>query len=118
MPWAITFTNPTAHRLHAGLPSVPLHPTQLYELLAAIGIGLVVDRFGRRRRPSGQAALLWFILYGIARSVIELYRGDAIRGTLVGPLSTSQTIGILSVIAAALLFALRGRRHAVAAARS
>ena len=67
----------------------------LYELGIALVIGVVLDRFGARRRPSGQVALLWFALYGTARSIIELFRGDTIRGTLLGPLSTSQSIGLV-----------------------
>jgi prolipoprotein diacylglyceryltransferase len=40
--------------------------------------------------------------YGVLRSIIEIYRGDSDRGT-VGPLSTSQFIGAVSLVAAGLL---------------
>lgn len=94
-PWAITYTNAIAHRLHPDLPYGPLHPTPVYELLATLAIALVLDRFGARPRRPGDIALLWFALYGVARSIVEIFRGDAIRGTLIGPLSTSQSIGLI-----------------------
>ena len=48
----------------------------------------------------------WVIGYGILRPIIEIYRDDDQRGS-VGPLSTSQFIGLISVVlGVALLVAL------------
>jgi prolipoprotein diacylglyceryltransferase len=66
----------------------------------------------RVRKFSGEVFVGWVMGYGILRSTIELFRGDADRGT-VGPLSTSQFIGLVSsVFVAALLFFLLKRYKA------
>ena len=64
--------------------SFAVHPSQLYdggaELL--ICLLLVATPFGRRL-AGGRRFALWAILYGIARIVTELFRGDTIRGYVV-----------------------------------
>jgi len=53
---------------------------------------------------------VYFLAYPIIRSVIEIFRGDLIRGFVIdGILSTSQFISILIFLAAAVL--LRKRLH-------
>ena len=49
------------------------------------------------RTFSGQVFLGWVLGYGIMRPLIEIVRDDDQRGN-VGPLSTSQFIGIVSVV--------------------
>ena len=51
----------------------------------------------RYRTFSGQVFLGWVLGYGILRPLIEVLRDDDQRGN-VGPLSTSQFIGIVSVV--------------------
>ena len=51
----------------------------------------------RYRRFSGQVFLGWVLGYGILRPLIEIVRDDDQRGN-VGPLSTSQFIGMVSVL--------------------
>jgi phosphatidylglycerol:prolipoprotein diacylglycerol transferase len=77
--------------------SAAVHPTQIYEFLAGLFLFGVVMFLRRVRRFSGMVFLGWVIGYGILRPIIEIYRDDPQRGT-VGPLSTSQFIGITSVL--------------------
>lgn len=97
VPWGITFTSPLAAS-NVGTPlGVTLHPTQLYES----GIELFIFAFllltERRGRPfPGRTFWGYALLYGIARFMIELYRGD-VRGTVFDVLSTSQFLSILVV---------------------
>ncbi len=77
--------------------SVPVHPTQLYESLMGFTIFVVLMWMWRRRKFEGQIFLSFGILYGIGRSLLEIIRDDAERG-VVGPLSTSQFIGIVSTL--------------------
>ncbi len=120
LPWAIRFPQGapafTDHTQNHGLDpsalaSFPVHPTQIYESLAAFGLFALVMLLRRVRTFSGQVFLGWVLGYGVLRSIIEIYRGDADRGS-VGPLSTSQLIGIVSAVAGAVLlyFLLRIRR--------
>jgi len=54
------------------------------------------------RTFSGQVFLGWVLGYGILRPLIEIVRDDDQRGN-IGPLSTSQFIGIVSVVLALAL---------------
>ena len=87
--------------------SLPVHPTQLYESLAGVGLLMLVWAVRRRQRVSGQALAAFALGYGVLRYLIEIVRADPGRGT-VGPWSTSQFIAIVTfAAAAALLFVLR-----------
>jgi prolipoprotein diacylglyceryl transferase len=119
LPWAIQFPKETPawydHVASAGLDKASLHsytvhPTQLYESLAALAVFALCMYFRRVRKFSGQVFLAWVMGYGVLRSFIEYYRGDADRGN-VGPLSTSQFIGIISVVAAAFLLVALLKRY-------
>jgi prolipoprotein diacylglyceryltransferase len=91
------------------LRSLPVHPTQVYELLAALLVFGICMYLRRVRKFSGQVFVAWVVGYGILRPIIEAFRDDDQRGT-VGPLSTSQFIGLVSaVLGIALLIHLMKR---------
>ena len=99
LPWAVVFPD-VARRLHAGLPDVPIHPTQLYMSLNAFAILGVLLLLYRRKRFHGQIIAVYVMLYAISRCFIELVRGDAGRGVLFGGrMSTSQAFCILLGVA-------------------
>jgi phosphatidylglycerol:prolipoprotein diacylglycerol transferase len=111
LPWAVTFTRDVAHRA-TGVPlGEPLHPTQLYLSLNALLLtGLLLWRL-RNKRYDGQVFLWFVVLYGATRSGWETLRGDTVRGFLVpGWVSTSQAIGLASVVIGLALIAWRRRR--------
>jgi len=87
MPWAITF--PLGTR---GDPAqMPLHPTQIYELLLLVCIAVVL-RLLRHDRWRG-AMMWWFlVLYGLGRAAIDMFRGDVDRFVYIGPLNLTQII--------------------------
>jgi phosphatidylglycerol---prolipoprotein diacylglyceryl transferase len=62
----------------------PLHPTQIYEAVGelAIFVALCALRPGLRRRP-GRMLLVYLGLYAVLRFVVEIYRGDLLRGFLI-----------------------------------
>jgi phosphatidylglycerol:prolipoprotein diacylglycerol transferase len=87
LPWAIMFPEGAA-----GAPAgVPLHPTQVYEILVVL---CMVGVFAALKRERWQGTmLLWFlILYGLGRAVTEFWRGDTDHHLYVGPLTLSQLI--------------------------
>jgi prolipoprotein diacylglyceryl transferase len=104
LPWAIRFPAKSPawqDHLGQGLPpdaaySFPVHPTQIYEVLAGLFLFGLLMYLRKVRKFSGMPFLGWVIGYGILRPIIELYRDDKQRGN-IGPLSTSQFIGIVSV---------------------
>jgi phosphatidylglycerol:prolipoprotein diacylglycerol transferase len=83
------------------LPSLPVHPTQLYESAASFGIALFCLLYVHgRKRYDGQVFFVFVALYAVARFLIEFVRSDD-RGGLFG-LSTSQLIGLGLLAAAAV----------------
>ena len=114
-----------------------IHPTQFYESVTTLAIFLLLILFRSRKRYHGQILLLYLMVYPVARSCIEVFRGDKERGALFHwgndtlnaflglpegawvLLSTSQFISLL-VAAAALvtLVVLRRRRLAAEAPAS
>lgn len=92
LPWAVTFTNPNSlARL-----DIPLHPTQLYESLGTFLLFLFLIFLRKKKSFDGQIFWLYALLYSALRFIIEIFRGDQIRGMILGtPLSTSQGIAIL-----------------------
>ncbi|OFZ82383.1 MAG: prolipoprotein diacylglyceryl transferase [Bdellovibrionales bacterium RIFOXYD1_FULL_53_11] len=86
---------------------IPLHPTQLYEATALLVLFIGLYWLGKRKKFDGQVVLTYFMAYPVIRSVIEVFRGDEIRGFVVdGIISTSQFISAL-VFAAALAVFIR-----------
>jgi len=75
--------------------SLPVHPTQLYAALSGVALYLLL-----RAVPTagdGRRFVVLVIGYGVTRSTIELFRGDASRGH-VGALSTSQMLAVVTVV--------------------
>jgi phosphatidylglycerol:prolipoprotein diacylglycerol transferase len=81
LPWAVTF--PVSTQVEMGMPKNPLHPTQVYELLMALGIFVVLSSLLGRFRRRGEVMLGFLLLYGAARFVNEFFRyHDNPRGGL------------------------------------
>ncbi len=70
--WAVHFNHPQS----LAPTGIPLHPAQIYASLADFLIFLILLNAGKKRAFSGQIFLLYFILYGAVRFIIEFYRGD------------------------------------------
>ncbi len=94
LPWAVTFTNPEAHRL-VGVPlNVPLHPTQLYEAAGeAIIFGILYRRFHQRHRP-GAIIGLYLVLYSTVRFLVEFVRAHDQANPYYGPFVAEQWIAL------------------------
>lgn len=109
LPWAVTFTNP-----HSLAPlGLPLQPTQLYSVLSNFSIFLILLWIDKRKKFNGMVFWCYILLYGIFRSIIEIFRGDP-RGHFLffQFLSVSQGIGlIMAVIAVFMLFHLSGNNE-------
>jgi phosphatidylglycerol:prolipoprotein diacylglycerol transferase len=95
LPWAIVFPE-GASTAPAG---VPIHPTQVYEILIMASI-VVLFRILRGKRWRG-TMLLWFVaIYGIGRAATDMFRGDVERYTFIGPVTVTQLICIAAAVAA------------------
>ena len=111
----LTFTDPasTAGHYHLG---VPLHATQLYNMLnAAVMWGVIMFTY-RHRRFYGQVLATFFLYYGFTRFFIEFLRGDDDRGIWFGgAVSTGQVAMVFFFLAGVAVWLLR-RRHPLEAA--
>ncbi|HEY3351837.1 MAG TPA: prolipoprotein diacylglyceryl transferase family protein [Polyangia bacterium] len=105
LPWAVRFPRGSwawrDHLAHgyvdvAAPASLPVHPTQLYLALGGLGLYFVLRAVPAR--GDGRRFAVLVVVYALYRSLIETWRGDANRGS-VGPLSTSQLIAALTLVA-------------------
>lgn len=85
-----------------------LHPTQLYEASALGILFLGLLWVTKRKHFDGQVILTYFMAYPVIRSIVEIFRGDEIRGFVIQDvLSTSQFISLLLFIAATIVLVWR-----------
>jgi len=91
-------------------PGIAVHPTQLYESAGCFLIFCILYFVVRaRRRAYGDVFAAMLILYGIVRSICEIWRDDY-RGVFFGGwVSTSQLISI-PLIVFGLVLLLRPRK--------
>jgi phosphatidylglycerol---prolipoprotein diacylglyceryl transferase len=95
---ASTFTDPVAAE-RTGVPlNVALFPTQLVQMASDLALAaLLTFLFRRKIRPYGSTFLWYVLLYSLTRGLIEIWRGDEVRGLYFGgTLSTSQIVSILA----------------------
>jgi len=111
LPWAVSFTNPKSVAVQNGVPpGTPLHPTQLYEVVANLVLAGLVLVLLRHRRWPGQIWWTYLAVYGGFRTAVETLRGDP-RGTwLGGALSTSQVVGLAAVVVGITMLVIGGVR--------
>lgn len=89
--------------------SLGVHPTQLYESLNGFVLLMLLFVVRRYRKFSGEMFVAFTMGYAVLRYFVENLRADEQRG-MIGPLSTSQFIGVSTFTAGlALLLWLRAR---------
>jgi phosphatidylglycerol:prolipoprotein diacylglycerol transferase len=112
--WTVTYTSPLA-ALWSGAPlGVPLHPVQVYAVMAFLALAALLYVWLPLERRRGDVAGLGLMGMGIAIYVTELWRDQEGRGALLhGALDGPQFAAVLLVLAGALV--LREHKHAAAA---
>ena len=78
---------------------VPVHPTQLYEIGMSIGIFFLLWHFRSHEHRAGFTWMLWMILMGAERFLVEIVRVKDDR--FFGPLTLAQVLS-LALIAAGI----------------
>lgn len=89
-----------------------LHPTPVYEFVFLIAVFFYLWRFRLKKKYDGQIAIRYLYLTSVGRFIIEFFRGDTIRGSIFGWVSTSQAIAF-GMIAGALVLQLNLARRAL-----
>ncbi len=102
LPWAVSFAYGDAAALG------PVHPTQLYEAIANLGVYAFLLWLYPRRRRDGQVMALYLMLYPVTRFLLELTRGDPRQH--LGALTVAQGVSIALFVAGVALWFLAPAR--------
>ena len=90
-------------------PSLPVHPTFLYESLWCLLGFVVLFLYQKRRKFHGEIFLLYIIWYGAERFIVEGLRTDSLE--TVGGIRVSQLLALVSVIGAAGVWLWQRKVH-------
>lgn len=71
---------------------IQVHPTFLYESICNFIIFIVLFRLRNKRKYEGQLTYIYFLLYGISRTIIEGLRTDSL---MIGNFRVSQILSIV-----------------------
>jgi phosphatidylglycerol:prolipoprotein diacylglycerol transferase len=105
LPWAVRFpahSHPFDQQVEQGMIdasaafSKPVHPTQLYMAFGLMVAFFAIRTLARRDHVLGAPMLLYFLLYGIIRFTVELFRGDSAHSFL--GMTVSQLISVIFII--------------------
>jgi phosphatidylglycerol:prolipoprotein diacylglycerol transferase len=107
VPWAVTFHNPLAAEIVGTPLGVPLHPTQLYEMIVELANCIFLVWLIKRKKFEGEIIGTYMIIYGFARYFIEFFRGDPGRGQFMGFMSDTQVIALCLVLGGGILWLRR-----------
>ena len=99
LPWAVRFPEGVA----------AVHPTQLYEAIFDLGLFFFLRFRSKRSKFEGEIGLLYFLLYGMGRYLIEFLREPS--WSWLG-LSSNQWLSAGIIIVTVILFKSRQRKIA------
>jgi phosphatidylglycerol---prolipoprotein diacylglyceryl transferase len=103
--WAIKFSDPNS----LAPTGINLYPTQIYESVGDFVIFLILLNVTKRRKFSGQALLLYFVLYSSLRFIIEFYRGD--NPDIWYGFTLYQLISVGILVTALVIYILRWKKQ-------
>ena len=107
----LVFTN-TGSDAGSKFAGIPLYPTQILDQMNAVFIFVVLHLRYKHKKFDGEIALLFFALYAIIRSAIELLRGDMDRGVYFnGHVSTGQITSAVFVLICATVYVILWKRN-------
>lgn len=93
LPWAV-----------GGRGGAAIHPTQLYETIACLGLFALTWWWWRRRRWQGEVAAIGLFGYAGWRFLNEGLRGDTVASSFLGlPVTTSQAVSLWLVLGGLVL---------------
>ena len=97
LPWGVTFTNPDA----VGYSTLPLHPTQIYAAVAALGLFIAASFIFKTTTRAGKAGIFLLLTISITYFLLDFLRGDS--APTFGLLRASQYFALLFALIAASL---------------
>jgi len=107
----VIFSDPACYAEPKG---VALHPTQLYEAGLVFMIMILLFYLRDRRTFYGQLFLIYLMAYATGRMVLEIFRGDDVRGYIVeNYISHSQLIALVILATVAYLYSRLSRQNQI-----
>jgi phosphatidylglycerol---prolipoprotein diacylglyceryl transferase len=88
LPWAYSYAKGTVPTP----PGITVHPTPIYELIAAVIIFIVLWSLRKKNQPVGKLFMIYLILISVARFLVEIIR---LNPDLIWGLSEAQVISIV-----------------------
>ena len=118
LPWAVRFPNGSAawqQHFDAGLvgkgdPSLPVHPTEIYDSLLNLALYLGLAWLFRHKKFDGQVFATYLIGYAITRCIMEYFRGDYPPDHIHARLTPGELVSIPIFLAGLGLAAILSRR--------
>lgn len=103
LPWGVVFTDPNS----LAPLGIPLHPTQIYEILLSLILftGLWVER--KRITFDGQLFLTYVMGYGVIRFFLEFFRGDSLL--LFNLIPVPQAMSVVIFLVGLILYLYRSK---------
>ena len=102
LPWAIVYTNPYSH----GPIGIPVHPTQVYEILYNLIVFGILFKSRGRFKPDGSLFLVYLTLYSVWRLGIDFIRDGT---PFLFGLHQAQVVSIIVLVITVPLLALKTR---------
>jgi phosphatidylglycerol:prolipoprotein diacylglycerol transferase len=102
LPWAIVYTNPSTH----GPVGIPVHPTQIYEIIFNLMVFGMLLLLRKRVRADGSLFLIYLISYSVWRLGVDFIRDGT---PFLFGLHEAQVISIVVLIVAIPLLVIRMR---------
>ena len=107
LPWGIVFKDPES----LAPLGIPLHPTQIYELMADIIFLAGLLSWRKNITFDGQLFLTYIMGYGVIRFLLEFFRDDSLL--LFNLVPVPQVISVVIFIAGLIIYLYRSRTRRV-----
>lgn len=100
--------------------TLPVHPAQLYETLMDLGVFVALSCALSRKKYDGQVFLLYFVLYGAGRFLLEFLRADNPAVIFLGGFAVNlqQLISLAALVIGTVVLLWAGARNGKNAAVS
>ena len=107
LPWGIVSMNPDSVTRPLG---IALHPTQLYQAGVNLITFIILYKLSWKKKFTGQILLVYGLTFTVGRSIVEIFRGDSIRGYIIdGVLTTSQGISLAIFVPCLIIYIIKVR---------
>ncbi len=81
-----------------------VHPTFIYEMIITLSIFTIIYLLRKKRQFKGQPVLIYLIIYGLGRFIVEDFRADSL---MIGTFKVSQVLSLFIFLIAISIYVYR-----------